>query len=141
MTLIKKKQIKDLPQSPTGDSFYSPMAFVFGGRDDEYVETNSGTYEVVGHVPFQGTDALGGIDNIKVNIWRQLGTSVSIRIVDHNTANVIAEVTGVTSTDPFNFISMGTLSNIPTTDSILELQMLKIGGGGFARLGCLEINF
>ncbi len=49
------------------------------------------------------------------------GTSYSLRVMDRNSSNTVAEMTGQSNTTP-TIIDFGTISNVPTSDAIFELH-------------------
>ena len=112
------------------------------GKDDTYhVNTTSASYRRVGTFIYAGSDEIGTIQKIRVNAWRSGGTGLAIRIYDPANRNVIAEIASLTSLDDLNIQDMGSITNVPTDLSILELQMKRVGGGAKAYCSSLELLF
>lgn len=120
----------------SGDGIYSGLA-VF----NDAVQTTSGTYERVGAFVFPGTDIVASLSKINAIVRRNgAATSASIRIYDVTNVNVIAEATGITTTDETVFTDMGAISNLPSGEAMFEIQMLRVGAGGGARAFCSGIE-
>ena len=115
-------------------------SFISFGRQ---VQSNATTYERVAAFPFSGTAVIPTISKINALLRRNgAATSVSMRIYDITNAQVIAEVTGVTTLDETAITDLGVISNLPAGEATFEIQLLKVGGTGGARafLSGLEIR-
>lgn len=83
---------------------------------------------VGGPFKYQGSDNVGNIDYIEVVAYKDaLPTSYDVRIYDSTNGTVLAESTGLTNTDE-QIIDLGTISNIPSGPSLLEVQVKQSGG-------------
>lgn len=127
--------------SPTGSSKSAVVSFASGSS--KHVSTTSPTYESLAHLIFAGTDIVGSVISMNANAWRTGGAggaAMDVRVVNLSNADVICELTGITSTDEFNVQDMGTLSNIPATPTVFEVQGKRsIGATGF--IASLEISY
>ncbi len=87
---------------------------------------------------FAGTSKVGAITKIFLNCWRTAGTGTfDLRIVNAENAQVICTATLQSSTDDANIIDMGTISNLPTTRTIFEVQGQVSSGTTVAFLGAI----
>jgi len=125
-----------VPLSSLPDSVKTtiPQSFAFTRNNQRYVDTNDDEYETVASPIYPGSDALGIPTTIEANCWNDGGTSISVRIIDLTNGDevtpvVIAEATGITTSDEFNIEDLGSLSNIPTGSILLGVQLLLTGGG------------
>ncbi len=112
----------------------TPQSFAFTRNNQRYVDTNDDEYQTVASPMYPGSDALGIPTTIEANCWNDGGTSISVRIIDLTNGDevtpvVIAEATGITTSDEFNIEDLGSLSNIPTGSILLGVQLLLTGGG------------
>jgi hypothetical protein len=103
------------------------------------METTSATYETLAHIIYPGSD-LRGLDYVYVATQLGGGTSMSVRLYDLTNAQQIAEKTGITNTT-FSAVDIGTLSNLPTGQAMLEIQALGVGGGRKARVAGLQLYY
>jgi hypothetical protein len=127
--------------SPTGSSKSAVVSFASGSS--KHVSTTSPTYESLAHIIFAGTDIVGTILSVNINAWRSGGGGgafMDIRIVNLSNADVICELTGITSIDEFNVQNMGTLSNIPATATVFEIQGTR-SAGATGYIASLEISY
>jgi len=87
---------------------------------------NKNTYRSMSKIIYYGSNSIGEITTIEVVAYMQSGVdSFDIRVVDRkNGSNVIAEKTGLTNTDD-EIIDLGTISNLPTDKTRLEVQIRK----------------
>jgi hypothetical protein len=116
------------------------MILTFGSEGSPELSTSSNTYVRLASFIYGGTDAVGALAVIRVNAWRSGGTSIEARIVDLGSAAVICEVL-ITSSLEDNLEDMGILSNLPTNESIFEVQMRKTGGGAKALMASIELEY
>ncbi len=120
----------------------SPMTFALTGGVTPYVSTNSNNYTVLSRIPFSGTTLLGVPSDIKANAYSQGGSpGIQIRVVDDTSGLVIAESVVITSIDESNFVTLGLLSNLPTTSTTLTIEGKRTGGGASCRISSLQIEF
>ncbi len=115
--------------------------FSFGDRTDFYTETGTGVYARRGTIQFAGTDN-DIISKIEANIYKNDCDSVGIRIYDVTNTLVIAEKTGIVSTDLDNVEDLGAISNLPSDPALFEIQLIKVGAGTTprCRMGGLVIT-
>jgi len=86
------------------------------------------TYTTIGSFAYRGSDTVGVPSAI--NVYAVNGaTTYSVRIFDVTNISVICELTGQTNKNK-SIISMGAISNIPTTPAIFEIQALATAGAG-----------
>jgi len=92
--------------------------------------TKTSIYETMTAFKYDGTNAMGAINYIEI-IGRKDSsiTSYSVRITSHTSGLVIAEKTGITTSE-CSVIDLGPISNIPAKPEIFELQMKRTGGKG-----------
>lgn len=90
----------------------------------------STTYEKMGSFKYGGSDQIGIINYIDVISHKDSSlTSYDIRIYDQTNNLVITERTGLTNTEEV-VNDLGTISNIPTAEAVLEIQAKRTGGSG-----------
>ena len=87
------------------------------GTGQPCVQTN---YKSIGKVFYNGKH-INQLVNIKVVSYSSVAGSYSIRVYNLSSHNVIAEATFTNTSEQIN--DMGTLSNIPTSDNILDIQV------------------
>jgi hypothetical protein len=117
------------PVAPPGGGGGSGISSSFLAFKDN-VQSGSITYERVAAFPFPGT-AVTSVSKINSLLRRNgAATSVSMRIYDITNAQVIAEITGVTTLDETVISDLGTISNLPAGEATFEIQLLSTGGGG-----------
>jgi hypothetical protein len=107
------------------------------GSASPYIQITSVTYSAVGLFEFCGTDVVGVPSAITAICHIGGGTDMDIRIYDVTNAQTICEYIDITDATPV-IIDLGTISNLPTSTAIWEVQLLATGGGGKAR--CSNIN-
>lgn len=116
----------------------------FATDPNSFVSKNAGaTYESFAAIIFRGTDVLGTPSGIKVIKKASSGSPAhSIRVIDKtNGDNIIAEVTGLTSTTQ-DIADLGNLSNLPTSESIWEIQFKRDDSGAVnIDVVCAQIQF
>lgn len=84
--------------------------------------TNS-TYNTIGNFNYLGSNKIGTINYITaISKKHKNTTSYDIRIVNQSNGEVIAEKTGL-SNDDYQEVDLGTISNIPTSQTICEIQV------------------
>jgi len=143
--------IKDLTLSPTGILALSgeiinvgwpptiELAFT-GGGGLPYVDRYGDSYAVMAYLHFSGTDTLGTPTVMTVlSSTSNASKDYDVRIVRSDTGAVIAELSGQNNTviEPKD---MGTLSNFPTGETVLEIQG-KVVWNAQIRLAALSIKF
>jgi len=113
--------------------------FSYTGENGDGAETKSASYETVASFIFEGSTALAVISAIKVIVSADGATSGSIRIFDFTNTQVIAELSMFTETSQV-IKDLGTISNVPAGEALFEVQLLKTGGGGAARVLCSSVQ-
>jgi hypothetical protein len=120
------------------------MVLTFASGSTKHVTTNSTTYVSLAHFIYAGSVAVGDITKFNINAWRETGSPtnrIDMRIVDLNTALVVAELTGIDAlNDESNVQDMGAIANLPTGTAVFELQGRKTGGTT-AYVGSLELEY
>lgn len=116
------------------------MILTFSSEGSPELSTSSTTYTRLAAFIYAGSDAVGAINILRVNAWRVGGSSIDVRIVDLTTALTVAEI-NITSAAITNLSDMGTISNIPTTETVFEVQGKKNGGGAKLNMASIEIEY
>jgi len=98
-----------------------------------------GTYVAVAQFTFQGYNTLGhSPDHAKVILSRQsTGITVNCRLYDLTHGTIIAEVAGATpSANPAlpTIVDLGTVSNVPDHEAILEIQLASSTNAAYAHI-------
>lgn len=92
-------------------------------------QIKSTTYSLVTNFKFPGSGNIGPIDYIEIIAINDPSIkSFDARIVETSTGNVLCEKTGMTA-DVYTYYDLGTISNVPVNESILELHVKRNGGG------------
>jgi hypothetical protein len=108
---------------------------------NDVIQTGSATYERRSAVIFPGTSVIPSISKINALVRRNgNATSASIRIYDSTNANVIAELTGVTTLDENQISDLGTISNLPSGEAVFEIQLLVVINNPGSRAFCAGIE-
>ncbi len=97
------------------------------------LETPQETYEVVAHILYSGSLRVGSISTIDVTFMNEdILDPIDVKIFDKTGGNTIVEKTNIAGATSFVFevVDLGTLSNIPTIKSVLELQIRLVDGTG-----------
>lgn len=90
---------------------------------------------------FAGTNKVGTPSKIYLNAWRTTGNSTfDLRIVRADNAQVVAELLSQSGTDDQALLDMGTLSNLPTARTVLEVHAQVGNGSTAAFLGSVYIE-
>ena len=84
-------------------------------------------YSVISKFIFRGTTALGTPTKIKIAGYTS-ATNGDVRIYDVTNSLVIVEKLTITDAVP-TVIDLGVLANLPTGESIFEIQAKRAGGG------------
>lgn len=129
------------PSDVGGGAASVPLSFSSGTI--KHVETTSSTYASLAHFIYGGSSIIGPMVNININAWVTGNANCDVRLYDLTNNVVIAELIGITSQLEPNLQSVGTLSNMPTGPSVIEIQGRKVTGGGASklRIGSLEIQY
>lgn len=125
---------------PTPTESVRCVELSFSGNKSPHIEINKTTYVTASRFIFQGSNRVGTVDDINVGVDVDSGTSASIRIYDHTNGNVIGEETGITNTD-LQIITIDTISNVPQTQAIFELQVKININKKKVRVHCLTVDF
>jgi hypothetical protein len=100
----------------------------FGDATNPYIETESGTYITVGSFVFEGTEC-SSPTAAKWIIETTGDAQADVRLYDVTNSQVIAELTGQTASGP-TIKASSSLSNLPASDSVFQVQILKSAGAG-----------
>ena len=104
------------------------------------INTASTTYEAMNFLIFAGTDKVGTLAAIKAVIDVSDGsTTGQVRIYDSTNAQTIAESAIFADTAP-TLLDLGTISNLPASEAIWELQLRKVSGGGSRNIRIYALN-
>ena len=113
--------------------------YAFTGVFSPYVQITSAAYVTSARFIFRGSSVVGTPTAIRVTHHQSVGgSSHSIRIINAG-STTIAEATGFTNTTS-QIDSLGTISNVPTGETIWEVQALRTTTGE-ARLSSLLIIY
>jgi hypothetical protein len=92
------------------------------------VSTSNTSYTSLLTFKYLGSNNVGPINYIEVISYRDPAiTNYDVRVVNHDTGAIIASRTGLTNTD-YVANDLGAITNVPTAESILDLQVRKTGG-------------
>lgn len=109
----------------------TPLMVMFSGDSSPHFTTTSGTYVQAGVFYFPGTTAGGTPASVKVVGYKDANpTSWDVLLYDLTNSLQIAEKTGNTGTAS-EIIDIGTLSNLPASAAMFEVQLKRTGGAGF----------
>lgn len=87
------------------------------------IQTSNTTYTSLTTFIYSGSDSIGTIDYIDIlGYMDSSNTSYDVKIVNISNNTIIAEKTGLKN-DTIQKIDMGTISNVPTSEAIFELQL------------------
>lgn len=119
------------------------MVMSFASANSSYVEGGQSTYQKLASFIYGGSNVIGIVKSINLNAWISNNGTVDVRLVCCGTGLVIAEITGINSQNETNVVNMGSISNLPTTADIIEVQGRKVTGGGASkvRIGSLELEY
>lgn len=109
----------------TWESMAKPhrMGYSFTGTNDPYVSKSSATWVIMARFRFQGTIDWVVPNYAKLLAWTEAGKYWHGRIYDLTNAQVIASLTvNQTNTVPA-IVSLGSLSNLPSAEAVMEVQM------------------
>jgi hypothetical protein len=130
-----------IPPSEIGGGA-SSMILSFASGGSKHVSSTSPTYESLAHCIYAGSDAVGPVTTINLNAWKSAGAATGdVRLVDLSTGLTIVESLGITSTLENNVLDMGTISNLPTTPTVFEVQGRKSGGGITLYIASIEFGY
>lgn len=119
-----------------------PISLQFNGSNGSPFDTSSTTFVVVSRIIYRGTT----IDNTIGGILVIAGTSNAnatgqVQVFDATNSNIIATSAIFGPDLPLTIIDLGTISNLPTTQAIFEIQVRRVNtsGGGAAILNSIQI--
>ena len=122
-------------------TYNKAINLLFTGRDYPYTRTLQDSYQLVGTFRFPGTDAAGVPSYLKVVAYLSNGTDFDIKVIDAGNGGVtVAEVVDQTNASAA-IIDMGTLSNLPTGESVFEVCALVTGSGKEVHVLSLEMGW
>jgi len=102
---------------------------VLSTQADPYKDTASASWETMARFRYTGSDAVGAITVIYAIAHKVSGGGTGeLQIYDSTNLNVIATLTGIANVVPA-ILDMGTLSNIPAEQAMLEIRGRRVGGG------------
>ena len=100
--------------------------FIFAPKRNTITPKNN--WVLSGYFQYPGSDQAGTIDYIDLISCMDSGiNNYDARVLVKNTGAVLVEKTGMTNTETAT-IDLGTVSNVPTDKTTLELQIRKNGG-------------
>jgi hypothetical protein len=128
----------DIIQNNPNSSF--PLSIKFNAPSGSPTTVTSSTFTILSSIVYKGTI----VDNTILQILGVVETSGNgvgqLQIVDFTNGNIIATSPSFSSTTKI-IIDLGIITNLPTTESILEIQLRRVNstGGGNAALHTIEI--
>lgn len=128
--------LEDLLEGPSGLSRVDQLCFSDNGQP--YISTAQNTYIVRAQFVFLGTTTMGAVNAIKALVSTD-ATTGWIKIMDVTNVNVIAEKSFTNGT--FDIVDMGTLSNLPASQAVFEVEMKKSGTGGMVKLASIITEY
>lgn len=110
----------------------------FQSSSSPYISVNSSTYSTVSSFIYAGSSSIFSPSQIKAVLsGTNAPTTGAIRIQDLTNNLTIAEVTGANPGTTSVIIDLGLVSNLPSTEAIFEVQVLKSSGPGSLEIaGC-----
>ena len=106
---------------------------------DNSERANSADYSIISRFGFDGSDNIGTPIAVKMLSHMGSATDYRIRLYDITNSLVICESAVLTNTDP-ELKDCGTVSNIPTTPAVWELQG-KRTSGSWCEVDAMSIKF
>jgi len=98
------------------------IEITLSGNANNYLYAKNASYTILSRFIFKGTTVLGSPNNIKVSAHvKTVLKPGDVRIYDSTNAQVVCEKTGINSLIP-TIVDLGTLSNLPSGESIFEIQ-------------------
>ena len=97
---------------------------IYGASSADYRSSTATTYTSMCRFIFRGTNIYSIPTNIKVITWvSSTSYHSNVRLYDITNSQVIATSANITSTSN-TIIDLGTISNVPASDAILEFQVM-----------------
>jgi len=91
-------------------------------------KTKNNVYTTMGTFEYPGSNYSGTIDYIDIIAKKSSSpTSYCVRVVEHSNGTILAEKNGMTNTD-YEKIDLGSISNIPLTSTLLDVDLKRNGG-------------
>jgi hypothetical protein len=98
-------------------------------------------YAKVGILIYGGSNSIGTINFIETVSWMDPSIdSYNIRIIDKTNGKIVVETEEISNTVE-QIVDLGTVSNIPKTDTIFEIQAKRNGGTNESYVHIDIINF
>jgi hypothetical protein len=119
-------------QSPPYNPRAPTQVTLTSSSGQPYIQSTSGTYEVIAQFAWPGTSDMSLPFQILAALSMNGGDSMDIRVFDATNVQIIAELLGYT-TPTFTVVDLGTVSNVPATPAIWEIQIRGNGTGRKAR--------
>lgn len=118
------------------------QTYAIGNNTAPFIKVSAASYLLVRQFVFKGSNTVGVPTNIKVIAGSEIvDKGFDIRIFDSTNANVLAEMLNITTIGMI-IRDMGTLSSIPTGESIFEIHMRKnVSSGGTGKIASLEVFY
>jgi len=116
-----------------------PMFLKFTTGSGVVTTANSASYVLLSSFIYRGTGTDNVITSASAVISTSAGTTGQIRIVDRTSTLVICETAVFGPSTTVSIISMGVISNLPVAQTIFEVQMKRVGGGGTTNLVSLQL--
>lgn len=117
-----------------------PMNVVFGNSNGQPITIDSANYVVVSNFIYKGTDNESSITEILATVEVDSPAIGQIKIYDFTNKQVIATSSTFNNTIK-NMINLGTISNLPTTQSIIEIQVRKTSGKNNKFVKLFNVHF
>lgn len=109
----------------SGLKWVNNKKFIVSSRN---IKTTSSEWTRMDHFIYPGSViAPTNVSRILVNTDADTGVTYKVRVYDVTNSTVVGTVTGKTNLDP-EIINLGTLSNIPSSDALFEVQLARTAG-------------
>jgi len=121
------------------DSIHDIIIPMINAANSPYLSTTSPTYVSIARFVFRGTNVYIPI-HIKFTGWVGFRTMGALRIYDKTFGLVIAENARIINMTEA-IIDLGKISNLPTTESIWEVQIRRVSGSNYIYISSIIIEF
>jgi hypothetical protein len=106
------------------------VAVSFFRSNADFIEDNSGSWRSYAKIIFEGSDNITPPTSAKLILWTSMpGDSVKARLRNITAGVNLFDETITPGNSPI--ITLFNLVNIPTTEVILELQLMKVGNANY----------
>ncbi|MHA2062820.1 MAG: hypothetical protein ACXABY_00325 [Candidatus Thorarchaeota archaeon] len=132
-------------EGAVGTSGRASFVVTLTSQNGPFREASASTYTTLGRFVYDGINVIGAATAIKANVWKASGGEsayVDVRIFDGTNSLIVAELTGISSTDEYNVSDLGDISNLPDAEATFEIQVRRSGSGNArGRCGSVVLEF